>query len=100
MQCDWFLQAVRYVEADPQLVFVSADVSFPLSWEANSQNTWYSSAENPGLIYPIRDENNGVWCAMSAHRIFRPILYGEIFNLTSYTENTLRPFVSELTEVV
>jgi hypothetical protein len=31
MQCDWFLQAVRYVEADPQLVFVSDDVWSSLS---------------------------------------------------------------------
>jgi hypothetical protein len=98
MQCDWFLQAVYYVEVDLQLVFVCDDVWFSLSWEANSQN-WYSSAENPGLIYPIRDANNGVWCAMSAHGIIRPIFCEEIFNLVMYTLNILRPFISELTEV-
>jgi hypothetical protein len=66
----------------------------------NSQNSRHWSAENPGLIHelPLRDENVGVWCAVSAHRVIGPIFYDYTVTAVRYAKNTLRPFFAELTQ--
>jgi hypothetical protein len=67
--CNWFLQSVYDGEVDPQFVFFSSEAWFSLHGEVNSQNSWYWSAENPGLFHklPLYDEKFDVWCAMSEH---------------------------------
>jgi hypothetical protein len=47
--CNWFLQSARDGKVDLQLVFFSVEAWLSLNGEVNSQ-TWYWSAENPGLI--------------------------------------------------
>jgi len=49
--CIWFLLSVNDGGFGPHLVCFSREVWFLLRGEVNSQNSWYWSAENPGIIH-------------------------------------------------
>jgi hypothetical protein len=57
--CNWFLQSVHNGEVDAWSVSFPYEAWFSLYGEVYSQNSLYSSAENPGLIHelPLHDES-------------------------------------------
>ena len=52
--CSWFLRSLHYGAFGPHLVCFSREAWFLLRVEVNSQNNWYWSAENAGLIHEHR----------------------------------------------
>jgi hypothetical protein len=65
--CNQFLQSVHN-EAEPHLEFFSYEAWFSLRGKVNSKNSWYWSAENPGLIHELlfHDEKIGIWWTANA----------------------------------
>jgi Asp-tRNA(Asn)/Glu-tRNA(Gln) amidotransferase B subunit len=75
--CNWFLQALHDGVLDPKLTFFTDEAWFHLSGYINAQNNRYWSSINLKQMFevPLHDQKIGVWCAITASRIVRPIFF-------------------------
>jgi hypothetical protein len=98
--CNWMLQNVHDWLIDLQLLFITDEAYFHWSGYVNSQNTWIWSDEKPHAVHPIPLHyiKIGVWCAVSARWIIRPMSYHETVNSDRYVRNILEPFFEQLTD--
>jgi hypothetical protein len=73
--CSWFLQSIVEGEFNPQLTFIYEEAWFHLKGYINTQNSCYWSSQNPHLTHEVflHPVKVGVWCAVSARRIVRPV---------------------------
>jgi hypothetical protein len=74
----WFLQSAVESEIDLQLTLFPDDASFQFL-----------------LLHPVKV---GVWCAVSARRIFGPMFFKETINCERYVQVILGQALPELTE--
>jgi len=73
----------------------------PLKGHLNTQSNSYCSANNPRLIHevPIRDITVGVWCAVCATCIMRPVSLNTI-NSEGYNGQFLLPYLGDEIEYI
>jgi hypothetical protein len=84
--CSWFLQSVPESEIDPKLIFFSDKAWFHMQRYINTQNNRYWSSQNPHVTHEVQlhPVKVGVWCAVSARRIARPVFFNETINCERY----------------
>jgi hypothetical protein len=75
--CSWFLQSVGEAQIDLQLTFFSYEAWFHLQGYINMKNNHYWSSQNPRVTHEVllHSVKVGVWCALSARRIVRPVFF-------------------------
>jgi hypothetical protein len=81
-----FLQSVIEGEIDLQLTFFSDEACFHLQGYINMQNNCYWSSRNPHWTHkvPLQPVKVGVWCAVSAQKIFVPVFFNKRINCERY----------------
>jgi hypothetical protein len=88
------LQAVHNGVLDPKLSFFTVEAWFHLSGYINAQNNRYWSSINSKQTFEVslHDQKIGVWSAITASRIVRPIFFENTINSEWYVTDILRPF--------
>jgi hypothetical protein len=82
----WFQKLVLNGLPDPELAFYANEALCNLSGYVNSQNNRYRSTENPHAVHevPLHDLKVGVWSAISAWRINKPVFFHGTINSELY----------------
>jgi hypothetical protein len=72
---------------------------FSLSTKVKSQNNIYRCTKNPYAVYSVLLCNLKVcvWCAVSVHKIIRPVFFKET-NYNCFIQLILTPFFRELAD--
>jgi hypothetical protein len=98
--CSWFVQCIIEDEIDLQLTCFSDEPWFYFQGKIYTKNNCYWNSQNPHLTHKVwlHPVKVGVWHAVRAKMIARPVFFNGTINCESYVQVILWQLFPELTE--